>query len=137
MTLRSEIYFCILKSSSIVGKGVSGSAKGLAMSVLALKDSKKRGGKSVKKSCARIHDDSRLKQEGDSDCPFCVSPSIMTMEKWRRWTVRTFHGLKRDHQRLALAWLLRKVQSDLGPLTDAQARTDIARSQGFRQHCLV
>jgi hypothetical protein len=37
MTLRSEIYFCILKSSSIVGRGVSGSARGLIMSA---KDSK-------------------------------------------------------------------------------------------------
>jgi hypothetical protein len=56
MTLRSEIYFCILKSSSIVGKGVSGSAKGLAMSVLTLKDSKERGGKSVKK---KLHANAR------------------------------------------------------------------------------
>jgi hypothetical protein len=42
MTLRSEIYFCILKSSSIVGSGVSGSAEGLVMSALTLKDSKER-----------------------------------------------------------------------------------------------
>jgi hypothetical protein len=31
MTLRSEMYFRILKSSSIVGRGVCGSAGGLTM----------------------------------------------------------------------------------------------------------
>jgi len=40
MTLRSEIYFCMLKSSSILGRGVRGSARGLAMSASMLKDSK-------------------------------------------------------------------------------------------------
>lgn len=38
MTLRSEIYFCMPKSSSIVGRGVSGSAAGLTMFA---KDSKR------------------------------------------------------------------------------------------------
>ena len=42
MTLRSEIYFCILKSSSMLGRGVSASARGLSMSTLMLKDSKGR-----------------------------------------------------------------------------------------------
>lgn len=41
MTLRSEIYFCILRSSSILGMGVCDSARGLAMSASMLKDSKR------------------------------------------------------------------------------------------------
>ncbi len=41
MTLRSEIYFCILRSSSILGMGVCGSARDLAMSASMLKDSKR------------------------------------------------------------------------------------------------
>lgn len=45
MTLRSEIYFCMLKSSSMVGRGVSASIGGVAMLVLAFKDSKQREGK--------------------------------------------------------------------------------------------
>lgn len=42
MTLRSEIYFCILRSSSMLGMGVSGSARGLAMLASELKDSGRR-----------------------------------------------------------------------------------------------
>ena len=42
MTLRSEIYSRMLRSSSILGRGVCGSALGLAMPASMLKDSKRR-----------------------------------------------------------------------------------------------
>lgn len=41
MTLRSEIYFCMLKSSSMLGRGVSASARGLVISRSIPKDPKR------------------------------------------------------------------------------------------------
>jgi hypothetical protein len=51
MTLRSEIYFCILRSSSILGRGVCGSARGVSMPTSMLKDSKR--GERVKRDGPR------------------------------------------------------------------------------------
>jgi hypothetical protein len=76
MTLRFEIYFPMLKSSSKLGRGVTASASGMRMSLPRLKDPKRSEYQRVKENNA-VRGGSRLKRETDSDWFFGSCSSMV------------------------------------------------------------
>jgi hypothetical protein len=88
MTLRSEMYFCVLKSSSGSGRGVLATRRALSTSRAMLKDpgretAEQEISEGAKKKCAgAVRDGVRLKRATDSDCfCSCVCSSMMMMKK--------------------------------------------------------
>ena len=81
MTLRSEIYFCTLKSSSRLGRGVADSGNALRMSWSRLKDSKRSQGNQRAKQRLAVRDGLRLKREKNSGWFFrsCSSVSMVVL----------------------------------------------------------
>ena len=81
MTLRSEIYFCTLKSSSRLGKGVADSANVLRTSESIMKDPKRSYEYQRTKQKRVVQDGLRLKRERESDEFFCSWSSIVVKVK--------------------------------------------------------